>query len=256
VIRGREPRATAARLTDMGTFRGVWALLVLVTAASACAPPLDEDGDDDAGGPTADTARVVCGDERTEVRTPSIRVRPDGVHVRVENEAEADRSVFLRRDGEVGLLHHAPPGTSDVVSTEGPGSWEVTCVAFPSDADEDGEWLRLEVADPEGLWAPDAPDCEHPSGTVIDYFREPEGRPGDPVDLAAQDLPQEVPGWSPDDVLEPAGYPEAVPRLVRVVRDGDVVAVAEYPQGTEDGWYLTNILYCEDDVPSEPEPAA
>lgn len=252
----REPRVPAGRLTDMGTFRGAWALVALVTAAAACAPRVQDDPDDPpTGPPAAGAARIVCVDEGTEVRTPTVGVRPDGVHLRVENDTDADRSIYVRRDGEILPLHHAPPGPSRAVSTQAPGTWEVACVRPVDYPDEETAWTRFRVTDPEDLWVSDRLDCENRTGTHIDYFRQPEGRPGDPVDLAAEDLPGEVPGWSPDHAIEPAGYPEAVPRMVRAVRDGEVVAVAEYPEGAEEGWYLGNVLYCEDEGPSEPEPS-
>jgi hypothetical protein len=141
-------------------------------------------------------------------------------------------------------MHHAPPGASETVITEPPGRWEVACVRPATVPDADG-WIALEVTDPAGFWVPAAPECAHSTPVQIDYFAEPPGRDGDPVDLAAEDLTHEIPGWDPHDVVQRAGYPAAVPRLVRVVRRDEVVAVARYRVGTTGGWYLDSYRYCD-----------
>ena len=140
-------------------------------------------------------------------------------------------------------MRQVPPGPSETVITEPPGSWDVACVRRATTPDADG-WIPLEVTDPDGFWVPAAPDCAHPVQVQVDYFAEPTGQAGDPVDLAAAELAHEIPGWGGHDVVESAGYPAAVPRLVRVIRRDQVVAVAQYLVGTAGGWYLDSYRYC------------
>src|SRR5690606_28510621 len=153
-------------------------------------------------------------------------------------------TLYLRRGGEIVMVNRAPAGTSEAVATEPPGSWELACVVPTADPEERRGWIRLEVTDPLGLWVPADPDCEQPLRTDINYLVEPEGPPGGPVDLAAEDLARTLPVWSPADTFEPAGYPQAVPRLVRVVRGGTVIAAAAYLRGCTGGWYLNSFAHC------------
>ncbi|HLV57981.1 MAG TPA: hypothetical protein VKY81_03765 [Natronosporangium sp.] len=247
--------------------RNVCVLLALALAACGCGRPVGGDGDPPAtdptptgstsAGPTSGgpevgpapdpdapaMARIGCADGRTRVLTPTVAAQPDGVHLRVDNSS-SDRTLYLRRGGEIVMVNRAPAGTSEAVATEPPGSWELACVVPTADPEERRGWIRLEVTDPLGLWVPADPDCEQPLRTDINYLVEPEGRPGDPVDLAAEDLAHTFPEWSPADTFEPAGYPQAVPRLVRVVRGGTVIAVAEYLRGSTGGWYLNSFAHC------------
>ena len=53
----------------------------------------------------------------------------------------------------------------------------------------------------------------------------------------------------PDDVVEPGGYPEALDRLVRVIRDGEIVAVLEYVRNGPETWMGVGGSACSDVVP-------
>ena len=83
--------------------------------------------------------------------------------------------------------------------------------------------------DPDGIWAPDRPDCKLIENVHGDYFDDlPVGHRGDLLELARREPPEEMDDPQPDDVVEPAGFPEAPYRQFRVVRGERVVAVAWY----------------------------
>ncbi|HKZ86265.1 MAG TPA: hypothetical protein VJ793_21745 [Anaerolineae bacterium] len=207
---------------------------------------------------TAQVAEIVCEAEGTQVLTPVVQVQADGVHIRVDNRSSVERFIFKQESPTSAFnQHQAPPGISETVSEEGPGSWKVIC-SDPNDYPQAGSsWVRLEVVDPDGVWLPDRPACEHPTGIhpdYVEYFegRLPKGERRDPLELAREDAPRELPGWQASDVVEPAGYPEASPRKVRVKRGDEVVAVLSYRSDGEGGWFFGDILYCQGGESGQP----
>ena len=102
-----------------------------------------------------------------------------------------------------------------------------------------GGYVQVEVVDPEGVFVPTELPCGDVTGWFYDYAPDAEGDP-DPVASARE---QE---WvEPGDIVEPAGYPESETRLVRVVRDGEIVAVLEYFRNGPDEWLETSGNACE-----------
>jgi hypothetical protein len=251
--------------------RAALAGAVIGVAAAACGGPTGPT----VGDPVADTATVACSPEGTTLDVVSVRPRPDGVHLQVENLSDEERMLLLYRHGS----HEIPPGGTELVTTAPPGQLRVACLApvepeDPDDLDEPGmlvwpypaedEWTLLEVVDVDGLWVDDTLACDHPTGTHPDYpwdlpdASRPEGARGDPVDLARRDLPGEIGDLGvvrPGDVLERAGYPEAPDALVRLVRDGEVVATIRYMPDRGDGWHIGVTEWCEELEPGRPEPA-
>lgn len=203
----------------------------------------------------AAVAEIVCWDG-TELLTPVVRAQPDGVHLRVDNRTGAERYIYEQADPTSALnQHQAPPGISEAVSIEGPGSWRVICSPPSLYPGEDSPWVELEVADPEGIWVPDEPACQLTENTHPDYVEElPKGEAGDPLELAKRELPEWMPGSRPGDVVEPAGYPQADPPQFRIMRGGQVVAVAYYRHDGREGWLFGGIDYCADETQGQPEP--
>lgn len=231
----------------MRRFQGLLAATVLLPTLVACGRLMG--GGEDA--PT--TVEIIC-EEGTRTDTPAVRVQADGVHLRVDNRTGSERFIY-KQEGPTSALnqHVAPAGVSQSVSLEGPGSWRIICSrAYP---DEGSPWVELEVLDPEGLWVPDRPECDDIEGTHPDYFDDlPIGYQGDPLELAKQEVPGEMPDWSAGDMVERAGYPGADSPMFRVVREGQVVAVAYYRDDGRDGWLFGGIEYCADDDEGVPEP--
>ncbi len=204
---------------------------------------------------------MVCEQDRTLVETPVVETQRDGVHVRIDNRGEGERAVYLRVDAAIRHLHQAPEGISEATVSEfGPGRWDVICVRANVYPEDDGPWTSWEVNDPDDLWVPMRLGCLYPTGEHPDYREDLEGgrhlgEPRDPLHLAREELPEAVPGFSDGDVVEPAGYPDAAPRRFRVVRDGEITAVAWYRFDGQGGWFFGGIEYCEDEPGSNLEPS-
>jgi hypothetical protein len=203
------------------------------------------------GATAPDLAEVACETDATRVLTGSVKVQPDGVHVEVDNRT--DRPVYLhhRYDGRELNVQNLPPGLSEVVIQEGPGSWEVICSSpdrYPAD---DAAWVPLDVSDPDGIWVSDRLACEHSTNTHPDYVEDfeggtPPGTPGDPVELARDAIAGGAFEVLPDDVLERAGYPDALPVQVRLVRDGRIIAVQYFAQAEGGGWIDRGVDFCDE----------
>jgi hypothetical protein len=229
----------------MATMLRCAAILTGIILLPACGEPARTSGT------AASTAEVACEDGATRVVTPVVRAQVDGVHVDVDNRTGAEVYVYRRIDSDVGNLGAAAPGTTRAVSLDGPGSWEVICTRPNRYPTEDDDWVPLEVVDPDGLWISDRVDCERPTATHPDYREDfeggtPEGAPGDPVDLAREDVGGGGGDLHPNDVFERAGYPESRPVFVRMVRDDRIVAVATYAEDGRGGWIFRGVTYCED----------
>lgn len=235
----------------MRGFYGFHASLALALILSACASVTGA-----GGGDAAAVAEIVCQDG-TRVLTPAVRVQTDGVHLRVDNRAGAERHIYKQEDPTSALdQHQAPPGISEAVSLEGPGTWHVICSRPADYPQENSAWVEFDVVDPDGLWVPDQPECEFIEGTHNDYFEDlPVGHTGDLLEFARQEVPEEMEDPQPHDVVEPAGYPEASYPQFRVARGGKVVAVAWYRDDGRGGWLFGGIDYCADVENGVLEPA-
>lgn len=200
-------------------------------------------------------AEIICQDG-TRIGTPVVQVQSEGVHLRVDNRTGAERYIY-KQEGDSALnQHQAPPGVSEVVSLEAPGTWRLTCSPPPIYPSEDSPWAELEVLDPHGLWVSDLLDCENIEGTHPDYFEDlPAGYTGDLLELAKRDVPREMLDPQPGGVVEPAGYPDAHLRKFRAVRDGEIVAVARYFGDGRGGWLSGGIEYCVDRDEGHSEPS-
>lgn len=191
-----------------------------------------------------DIARVVCADNGTRLETPVVEVQADGIHIRVRNEASVRLSFAV---GDIGggnaegeQVWPIPPGAARV------GCWKDTA--------DDPDWVSLEVVDPQRVWV--SPELECQSETAVsgegDYGTPPKGDPRDPVELAREFFENIAGPLGPDDVVEPAGYPEAEIRQVRLARDRRVVAVADYADASfaggqpGSGWISEGYQACGD----------
>lgn len=222
---------------------------LLVSVLAGCA------SDVGGGGEAAPVAEIVC-EDGTHVDTPRVHVQGDGVHLRVDNRTGAERFIYRATEDGARHEHQAPPGVSEAVSLEGPGSWRVTCSPPPVYPSEESPWAELEVVDPDGLWVSDRLDCDDIEGTHPDYFGDlPAGHTGNLLELAKQEVPEEMLDPQPGDVVETAGYPNARIRSFRAVREGRVVAVATYVESDRGGWVFSGIEYCVDEDGELPEPS-
>jgi hypothetical protein len=96
--------------------------------------------------------------------------------------------------------------------------------------------------DADGIWVSTHIDCETDMGfgAISDYIAGARGKP-DPQAVAEDAL---LPYGEPGDVVEPAGYPKAESPEYRLVRDGEVLAVAELIDDGAGGWLQSQVNGC------------
>ncbi len=221
-------------------------LLLLALAAalglSACGA-----GEEAGSGSTAEepeptavpaAARVVCGPEGAQVETATVAPQADGVHVEIVNETDAERSFSLTA-ADTGMGFPAPPGTTEQVVDLGPGALTVGC---DDPAVEPGPGEPIEIVDPEGLWVSTRLACAEQFSAVTDYIQGAKGETADPLEAARKAV--EGYGLEPDDVFEPAGYPEAEVPKVRLVRAGEPLAIVDLMDDGSGKWLVGTITGC------------
>lgn len=197
--------------------------------------------------PPSKEAHVVCEAGSTNVVTPVVIAQPDGVHILVENREPVHLGfAYEGSEGSEAGGDNADRGESRHVKTLAPGEVRVRCLPPAPDTGSTEEWATFQVIDPRRLWVPHELDCNFSGGSDGGYYAEPpKGDPRDPVEIAREDL-----AAKPGDEVKVAGYPEAVPRLVILVRDGRTIGLAEYqpasfaggPKGS--GWILDGYESC------------
>jgi hypothetical protein len=224
---------------------GGLALLVAVGGSLAAYAALRDDGDRlpgiaDGTSPTDLPTAVLltCDGQTTTLDTPQVRPQADGIHIVITNTSGIDLALEIRdRAGE-----NATPGRREVVWPGEPGTFELRCVD-PADAAAaalpEGGYVEVEVLDPEGIYVPTELACDEVSGWYADFAPDAVGV-ADPV-AGARDAHEWI---RPDDVVELAGYPESETKLVRVVRDGEIVAVLESFRSGPDEWLETSGNAC------------
>jgi hypothetical protein len=206
-------------------------------AGSADAPP-EETIEPASRAP--DVARIVCAEEgATRVETPAVRPQGDGVHLEIVNESGGERA-FSATDGQGGGLGgSAPAGTSTQVLDLGPGTLTVSC-----DDPETGPVAgkHLEVVDEDGVWVSTTLRCPEQFSAVLDYIMGAEGESADPLEAARTGLA----GYKVQagDDFELAGYPEAESLSVRLVRDGESVAVVQLAPDGAGKWLVSMVTGC------------
>jgi hypothetical protein len=183
-------------------------------------------------------ARVTCTEDGIDLETPVTAPQPDGVHLIVVNETGAEIA-FSVSGAESGLGFSAPPGETEEVIDLGPGAYTVGC---DQPATGSGPSEPLTIADPEGLWVPTDLPCPEQFSQVTDYMAGAKGETSDPLEAARTAV--EAYGLEPDDVFEPAGYPEASSPAVRLVRGGAPLAVVHLFDDGEGKWLAGTVTGC------------
>lgn len=184
-------------------------------------------------------ARVVCDEDGTRVETPAVKPQGDGIHVEIVNNAAGERSFSLTSVEGGGMGLGAPPGTSSQIVDLGPGPLTVSCTD-PADEVEGGE--PLEIVDEDGIWVPTTLGCPDQFSQVIDYVAGAKGETSDPIEAARKAV--EGYGLEADDVLERAGYPDAETVRVRLVRNGENLAVIDLMDDGSGKWLVGMVTGC------------
>jgi hypothetical protein len=174
----------------------------------------------------ADIAEVVCeADGAIRLLEPSVRVRPDGLHVRVE--VSLDEPVHL--DGPW-LDEPLQPGATDVVTVNPPGPLTLACwpVSQLESSSFEPERAELEILDPDGIYVSEELEClpgDDTAGWTTDWV--PPGPDRDPPVTPAE-ARSVLEGLEPGDALAYAGYPERPGDQIAVERGDRTIAIMSF----------------------------
>jgi hypothetical protein len=190
-----------------------------------------------------DVAEVVCDGDGTRILTASVRPRPDGVHVIVENRTEKGVTFVIGRlvpqpvDGVEQLTlpsgehlvfgEWASKGNNSVAAgaeeaqawVVEPGPAAVWCLRKGQQGDPADVVTGLSVVDAERLYAPADLSC-----MVHSYEIALPADPADPVQAASES----VSGLLEDDVVTYGGYPHQPRPIVRILRGDQAIAVVHF----------------------------
>jgi hypothetical protein len=207
------------------------ALVVLL--AGACADPVITT-------PTAaeasETLEVHCDGPTTDVLTPTVQARSDGVHLVLENTSDHELFMQTEAQGE-----GVPPGETSMRLLILPGGSRFRCLTLTDDLDPgmEGGWARFDVLAPEGWVSPDV-DCPGTSyGGVADYVVGARGV-ADPLEDAPKHFREDG-----DEVVQ-AGYATDEERTIVLLRDGAPVAGLVYISDGHGGWLQSESFGCSD----------
>ena len=217
-------------------------LIVLLLAAAACGTDATPRSD---GSAAADVAEIVCDGTQTIVRTRRVRTHQDGVHLRLVNESESPLSYEINDDRTGGRGGSVPVGASSHVVALAPGHLRVRCY---DESEPDSGRRRdttFDVVDSDGFWTPSVLECDGRtySSTSLDYAPGTPGERGTAIEVAREHLQRN--GLRAHEALERAGHPEVSPTLVRLVRNGAVVAVVSLVRPPGGGYLVEQFDRCE-----------
>jgi len=222
-------------------------LVVALLGLTACGA--GDDAESGGGGgaestepePTAlpEVARLVCDENGVRVETPSIKPQADGVHFEVVNETDGERSLAIESAQGTGVGMGVPAGDSTQILDVEPGDVTVSC-SDPSV--EPGAGESLEVVDEDGVWVSTRLECEEQFSQVVDYIQGATGETTDPLQAAKK----AVEGFQleADDTFERAGYPETETARVRMLRDGEPIAVVDLIDDGTGKWLVSMVTGC------------
>ena len=211
------------------------ALAVTLLMLASCAETTPRSQTREGHPVAAPFVEIVCTEDGgTRLWTPVVEVQADGVHIDVDNRAGAQASI------DDFHLDVGPGRHKEVVRTP-PGRMKVACNPFNQDrGSKKPVKYDLELVDPEDHWVSTELECETDAVVAsTSYAPEPIGD-GDP----AEAVKEVVKGLKPDDVVEPAGYPQADVPAVRIVRDSKVVGVVGFAE-TDGGLGIEGTSTCD-----------
>ena len=165
---------------------------------------------------------VSCDTGSVELSGPTVRVSRDGIHLTTTNSTGAPLGLAVVNPPVWDSYRTIPPGRNNqVFDSFPPGPFELECRDWLGE-EPTGQTATLDAVDPDGLWVSDR--C-HTVNHVTEmpspdrFFTDAE-----PIDLAVDWLKQ-LGAIEETDMVEPAGYPDALWREFRAVRDGKVIAI-------------------------------
>jgi hypothetical protein len=189
--------------------------------------------------PLPSVAQVSCSDAGTQVSTPVVQPQPDGVHIAVDNSTGSDLGLQIKDFGG----DNAPMGTSEIVRPIPPGVYGLACVD-PQSGLAEPTYQPFEVQDPAGIWVSTDLECSSGGsvGAAGSFASGAVGVQGTPVEVVTTTIS----GLRHSDLVEAAGYTSATDEAsVRVVRDGNVVAVYHMFPDSQGGWMIDSAQACD-----------
>lgn len=183
------------------------------------------------------TLEVTCLRDGTQLHTPVVEARSDGVHVRVDNLAGEGVSIN-------GLGWDFEQGISEAVLSTPPGTLQIACWPYRDHNGKEPDAVGLKITDPDGHWIPTELDCGDGmiSQSISDFAAGASGRKGDPVEIVRSALR----GLEPGDAVERAAYPDQDEPVVRIVRRERVIGVAGLSRSEEGGYLFGGFSSCAD----------
>lgn len=181
--------------------------------------------------------QVACDGTHPAILTPLVKAQPDGIHIDVTNTSGQRLDFSIDDANGLAIQGDSLSGASGSYTYSfGPGSYRFTC---------NRSTAAFTVADPDGLYTSSDLECGSTTGggTVgtNDYAAGARGPQGSLLDIARLELR----GLQSGDVVERAGYPQAPGEaLVRVVRQGRVVAGLGYLDDGHGGWLIAGTQAC------------
>jgi hypothetical protein len=187
----------------------------------------------------------------TRVLTPKVEAQPDGLHLQIDNRVGEDAAYSIKVAGATSGESYESgdylrKGVTNDVIVAPPGIAEIQC--YPSENYDftEQKYASFEVVEGDSGYKSLELECKPGmEGRFVGTMASGAGSKfelvsyRDPVD-EARDYFKE--GLREGDVVEAAGYPEDPDPTVRVVRNGRVVATAEF------GSMNMYATYCEGDI--------
>ena len=164
------------------------------------------------------------------------------MHLVIDNRFEREVGYSFEYPEGGGGGDGAPKGESEQVGDYPPGEVRLGCEEPPVDG-VGTDYETLEVVDPGGLYKAVELECE--GGMAVgggpQYAPGVKGKKGDLAEIVRRSLSDRL---REGDAVELAGYPESRDRrIVRVVRDGRVVATVAFMAGSG-GWLEDSSSNC------------
>jgi hypothetical protein len=189
--------------------------------------------------PIPDVVEVVCDHSGTHVSTEQVQPQPDGVHILEDHQDGAPVFVLAPQDSLRFSLLGSGEDTVENVYPIAPGQSRILCLGGGRKSSDGALYVPLTVVDEQQLWVSPTLDCpaEDQAWRASPFYSTPPiGAEGDPAELVRAYLQ----GILPNDVVEPAGYPDAAHPAVRVVRDGNVIAIVQLKQNGDGRWVFND----------------
>ena len=184
----------------------------------------------------SDTLEVECDGETTEILTPTVRARADGVHAVVRNTSGYE--LLMQSDA---FGDGVQPGETTLRLSILPGRSRFRCLVLSDDLDPgvEGGWASFEILPPDG-WISPLVDCPGVSYQGHGDFVAGARGVADPLGDASRRFQEEG-----DRVVE-AGYTPQEERTFLLLRGGEAVEGLVYVSDGHDGWLLQDSFGCSD----------